>query len=130
MADAINLLSSYRAANGGNLPYIIVLGLVTNYYAFSTGTLQTIVDTAGPGHQFVFITGYCGDYPRDAQNSTIKAFAASHGNVWVADWEPIAAANVYEYTYADHIHLAPAGRVAYANLINQRVSGLWKNITS
>lgn len=124
MADAINLLASYRAANGGNLPHVIVLGLVTNYYAFSTGTLQAIVDTAGPGHQFVFITGYCGDYPRDVQNNTIKAFAASHGNVWVADWEPIAAANVYSYTYADHIHLAPAGRAAYANLINEKVSGL------
>lgn len=124
MADAINLLSSYRAANGGNLPYIIVIGLVTNYYAFNFGTLQTIVDVAGPSHQFVFMTGYCGDYPREAQNNTIKSFAASYGNVHVGDWYPIAAANVYSYTYADHIHLTPAGRSAYANLISQKVSGL------
>lgn len=124
MADAINLLSSYRAANGGNLPRVIVIGLVTNYYAFNAGTLQSILDAAGPGHSFVFMTGYCGDYSRAAQNSTIKAFAASHGNVQVGDWEPIAAANVYSYTYADHIHLAPAGRAAYANLINEKVSGL------
>ena len=124
MADAINLLSSYRAANGGNLPYIIVIGLVTNYYAFNAGTLQSILDAAGPGHAFVFMTGYCGDYSRAAQNDTIRAFAASHGNVRVGDWEPIAAANVYSYTYADHIHLAPDGRVAYANLINAVVSGL------
>ncbi len=124
MADAINLLSSYRAANGGNLPRVIVIGLVTNYYAFNAGTLQSILDAAGPGHSFVFMTGYCGDYSRAAQNSTIKAFAASHSNVQVGDWEPLAAANVYSYTYADHIHLAPAGRAAYANLINEKVSGL------
>ena len=70
------------------------------------------------------MTGYCGDYSCAAQNDTIRAFAASHGNVRVGDWEPIAAANVYSYTYADHIHLAPDGRVAYANLINAVVSGL------
>ena len=67
MFDAINLLASYRASNGGELPYIIVLGLITNYSAFGADTLTTIMDVAGPGHQFVFLTGYCGDYPRGAQ---------------------------------------------------------------
>ena len=124
MTDAINLLAGYRAANGGKLPYIIVIGLVTNYVNFGVDTLRTIMDTAGPGHQFVFITGYCGDYSREAQNNVIKWVANNYANAHVADWVPVVAPNVYSYTYADHIHLTPAGRQAYANLINGVVSGL------
>lgn len=124
MVDAINLLAGYRAANGGNLPYIIVIGLVTNYVNFGTGTLQAIMEATGPGHQFVFMTGYCGDYSRDAQNNTLRWFANSYGNVHIGDWASTVAPYVSSYTYADHIHLTPAGRQAYANLVNQVVSGL------
>jgi peptidoglycan/LPS O-acetylase OafA/YrhL len=124
MTDAINLLAGYRAANGGNLPYIIVIGLVTNYVNFGAGTLQAIMDAAGPGHQFVFMTGYCGDYPRDSQNNTIRWMANNYGNVHVGDWVSVVVPNVDWYTYADHTHLTPAGRQAYANLVYQVVSGL------
>lgn len=124
MFDAINLLAGYRAANGGNLPRIIVIGLVTNYSAFGIDTLQTIMNTAGAGHQFVFVTGNCGDISRDAANNTIKAFAASNGNVFVADWASLIESNLAAYTYADHIHLTPAGRAAYADLINSITSGI------
>ena len=124
MTDAINLLAGYRANNGGNLPYIIVIGLVTNYYPFGTDTLQAVMDAAGPGHQFVFITGYCGDYSREAQNNVIKAMASSHSNVHVSDWVPVVLSNLGGYTYADHTHLTPDGRWAYANMINGAVSGL------
>lgn len=124
MTDAINLLAGYRAANGGTLPRIIVIGLVTNYVNFGVGTLQAIMDAAGPGHQFVFMTGYCGDYSREAQNSTIRWMANNNGNVHVGDWVSVVVPNVDWYTYADHTHLTPAGRQAYANLVNQVVSGL------
>ena len=124
MTDAINLLAGYRAANGGNLPYIIVIGLVTNYVNFGVDTLQAIMSVAGPGHQFVFMTGYCGDYSRDAANSTIRWMANNNGNVHVGDWVSVVVPNVNAYTYADHTHLTPAGRQAYANLVNQVVSGL------
>ena len=124
MTDAINLLAGYRAANGGNLPYIIVIGLVTNYVNFGVGTLQAIMEAAGPGHQFVFMTGYCGDYSRDAANNTIRWMANNYGNVHVGDWVSVVVPNVGWYTYADHTHLTPAGRQAYANLVNQVVSGL------
>lgn len=124
MTDAINLLAGYRADNGGNLPYIIVIGLVTNYYPFGMDTLQAVMDAAGPGHQFVFMTGYCGDYSREAQNNTIKAMASSNGNVHVGDWVPVVLSDLGGYTYADHTHLTPAGRQAYANLISGIVSGL------
>lgn len=124
MTDAINLLAGYRAANGGRLPYVIVIGLVTNYVNFGVDTIRTIMDTAGPGHQFVFITGYCGDYSREAQNNVLKWVANNYSNVRVADWVPVVVPNVNSYTYADHTHLTPAGRQAYANLINGVVSGL------
>ncbi|MBR5046156.1 acyltransferase [Candidatus Saccharibacteria bacterium] len=124
MTDAINLLAGYRAANGGKLPYVIVIGLVTNYVNFGVDTIRTIMDTAGPGHQFVFVTGYCGDYSREAQNNVLKWVANNYSNVRVADWVSVVVPNVNSYTYADHTHLTPAGRQAYANLINGVVSGL------
>ena len=124
MVDGISLIAGYRAANGGTLPYIIVVGLVTNYVDMGVGTLQAIMEAAGPGHQFVFMTGYCGDYSRDAQNSTIRWMANNNSNVHVGDWAVVAAPNVDWYTYADHIHLTPAGRQAYADLIYQVVSSL------
>lgn len=124
MFDAIGLLAGYRAANGGNLPYIIVIGLITNYSAFGIDTLQTIVDTAGPGHQFVFVTGNCGAISRDAQNATLFAFASMNGNVHIADWASVVNQNLAAYTYADNIHLTPLGRQAYADLVNSIVSGL------
>ena len=124
MFDAINLLAGYRAANGGNLPHVIVIGLVTNYSAFGLDTLQRIVDTAGPGHEFVFMTGNCGAISRDAANNTIRAFANSHGNVHVGDWYSVVINNLAAYTYADNIHLTPAGRQAYADLVNNITSGL------
>ena len=125
MVDAINLLAGYRAANGGTLPRVIVIGLITNYTNFGVGTLQAIMDAAGPGHQFVFITGYCKDaYSRASQNQTLVWMANNYGNVHVADWVPIADANASSYLYADRIHLTPAGRQAYANMVNQATSGL------
>lgn len=123
MYDAINLVAGYRAANGGTLPRVIVIGLITNYCSFGTGTLQQIMDAAGPGHQFVFVTGYLRDSNRDAQNNTLRWAANAYGNVRVADWVPLAAANP-SYLYADGIHLTPAGRTAYANLVNSATRGL------
>ena len=124
MFDAINLLAGYRASNGGSLPYIIVLGLITNYPNFGADTLATIMDVAGPGHQFVFLTGYCGEYSRSSQNATIQYVADNYSNAHVADWAAIVTGNVGYYTNADHIHLSAAGRIEYANLINQVISGL------
>ena len=122
MYDAINLLAGYRAANGGNLPSIIVIGLITNYCSFGYGTLQAIMDTAGPGHKFVFMTGYLRDHDRTAQNGTLMALANNYGNVRVGDWVPLAAANP-GYLYADGIHLTPSGRSAYAGLVSRTISG-------
>ncbi|MBQ3465160.1 acyltransferase [Candidatus Saccharibacteria bacterium] len=124
MFDAIGLLANYRANSNGNLPYIIVIGLITNYSSFGADTLVSIMDAAGPGHQFVFLTGYCGDYSREAQNATLRYIANSYGNVHIADWAALVSSNPGYYTYADHTHLNPAGRQAYANLISGVVSGL------
>ena len=123
MYDAIDLIAGYRAANGGNLPRVIVIGLITNYCSFGAGTLQQIMNVAGPGHQFVFITGYLRDSNRDSQNATLRYMANAYGNVRVADWVPLAASNP-GYLYADGIHLTPAGRTAYGNMVNAATRGL------
>ena len=128
MTDALNLLAGYRAANGGNLPYTIVISLITNKTTVNASLLQNIVNTAGGNHKFIFVTGYCGNSTclaytdgtpsnRTAQNNALKSFAASHANVKVADWAAIA----YQNTGSDHTHLTGAGRVAYANLIRSSI---------
>ncbi len=124
MADSLNLLATYRSANGGKLPRIIVIGLVTNYYAFTAGTLQNIINTAGPDHEFIFMTGYCGKYSRTTQNNTLRSFAQSHANVHIADWEKMIKNNPGLYTGSDHIHLNARGRTEYANLIKRTMNGL------
>lgn len=128
MTDALNLLAGYRAANGGNLPYTIVISLVTNKTTVNAQLLQNIVNTAGNGHQFIFVTGFCGNANciaytdgtpsnRTAINNTIKSFAASHSNVKVADWAAIALDN----TGGDNTHLSAVGRTGYANLIRNTI---------
>ena len=116
MADAFNLLAGYRAANGGNLPYTIIISLVANYANVTASMLRSLMDTAGPGHRFVFVTGTCRQYSRESQNNAIKS-VANGSSVLVADWAAISTENSVEYTGADGLHLTGAGRIAYANFI-------------
>jgi hypothetical protein len=113
---ATGLIAGYAAS--GHLAKTIVISLATNQRNITELTLRDIVNVAGNDHNFVFITAYAGPLqPRDKQNAALKAFADSHQNVYLADWWSIAHNN-WSLMYADHIHLNPEGRRAYANLIN------------
>jgi lysophospholipase L1-like esterase len=116
MWSARNILANYAAA--GRLPDIIVISLITNDFNISDGLLQGVMDIAGPGHTFIFVTGYAGpQQPREVHNATLKNFVNQHSNAYLADWWELSHNN-WSLMYADHIHLNPEGRRAYANLIN------------
>lgn len=112
---APSIISNIKAQ--GKLPEIIVVSLITNWRNVTEGSFDAIVNAAGPGHKFIFVTGYCGPtYPRDSQNTVLKNYVSSHSDTWLADWHAIAS-NDWSLMYSDRIHLNPAGREAYANLI-------------
>lgn len=119
---ARNILAGYAAT--GKLPEIIVISLITNEATISDGLLQGIVDVAGTGHTFIFVTGYAGpQQPREVQNQALKNYAKNRSNVYVADWWELSHDN-WSLMYADHIHLNPEGRTAYANLINNLIRSI------
>ena len=119
---ARGLIANYGAS--GRLPSIIVVSLATNYRDITESMLQDIINIAGRNHKFILVTAYAGPLqPREKQNATIKSFAAKRSNVYVADWWEVAHDN-WSLMYADHIHLNPSGRQAYANLVSNVIRGM------
>lgn len=119
---ATGILSGYAAS--GKLPSTIVISLATNERNITEALLQDIVNVAGSGHKFILVTAYAGPLqPRDNQNATLKSFADKNSNVYLADWWEVAHNN-WSLMYADHIHLNPSGRTAYANLVSNVIKGM------
>lgn len=119
---ATGILANYGAS--GRLPAIIIVSLVTNQRTITESLLQDIVNVAGSGHKFIFVTGYAGPLqPREEQNSVLKSFAANRGDVYIADWWELAHNN-WSLMYADHIHLNPSGRTAYAILLSNVIRSM------
>lgn len=123
-------LISYYMSRGMS-PNVIVISLITNYRNITAANWQNIIATGGADKSYILVTGYCGNAgcgdgrtSRIAQNNTIYDFAATHGNVYVADWYSLAADNPGAYFYSDNTHLAPNGRTAYAALISGVVNSL------
>ena len=119
---ARGIIANYGAT--GRLPSIIVVSLATNQRTITEQILQDIINVAGNNHKFILVTAYAGPLqPRDTQNATLKAYASKHKNVYIADWWAVSHDN-WSLMYADHIHLNPAGRTAYANLISNVIRGM------
>ena len=119
---ATGILSGYSAS--GKLPGTIVISLATNQRTITDAILQDIVNVAGTGHKFILVTAYAGPLqPREEQNAALKAFANKHDNVYIADWWEVSHDN-WSLMYADHIHLNPAGRAVYANLVSNVIKGM------
>lgn len=119
---ARGIIANYGAS--GRLPAIIVISLATNQRTITDQILQDIINAAGDNHKFILVTAYAGPLqPRDTQNVTLKNYAAAHDNVYVADWWAVSHDN-WSLMYADHIHLNPSGRTAYANLLSNVIRGM------
>jgi peptidoglycan/LPS O-acetylase OafA/YrhL len=119
---ARGIIANYGSS--GRLPSIIVISLATNQRTITEQTIQEIIDVAGKDHKYILVTAYAGPLqPRDEQNATLKSYASSHDGVYLADWWNVAHDN-WSLMYADHIHLNPAGRTAYANLLSNVIRGM------
>ena len=126
---AAGIIASYKAR--GTAADVYVIGLITNYRAISAATWQNVVNAGGADKKYILVTGYCGNSlcgdpltNRATQNNSIYNFAATHSNVYVADWWSYVKDNPGAYFYEDHTHLAPNGRTAYAALIKRVLMSL------
>lgn len=119
---ARGIIANYGSS--GRLPAIIIISLATNYRNITDDILQGIINAAGNNHKFILVTAYAGPLqPRETQNATLKKYASSRNNVYVADWWAVSHDN-WSLMYADHIHLNPSGRTAYANLLSNVIKGM------
>jgi len=119
---ARGILANYGSS--GRLPSIIVISLATNQRTITDQILSDIINVAGNNREFILVTAYAGPLqPRDAQNAALKSFASARGNVYIADWWAVSHDN-WSLMYADHIHLNPSGRTAYANLLSNVIKGM------
>ena len=117
-----SILAGYAAT--GKLPSIIVVALATNYRNITEKTLADIKGVIGKNHKLVLTTAYAGPLqPREKQNQVLKDYAKKHKDVYIMDWWTVAHNN-WSLMYADHIHLNPEGRTAYANLLNNVLRGI------
>ena len=117
-----SILAGYAAS--GKLPNVIVVALATNYRDITESTLADIKSVIGKNHKLVLTTAYAGPLqPREKQNKVLKEYAKKHKDVFIMDWWEVAHNN-WSLMYADHIHLNPEGRTAYANLLNNVLRGV------
>lgn len=102
------------------LPRRVVVHTGTNGGATVTD-LENIVQAIGPGHEITFVTVQLPDHSKYSfearTNAYIKSVAARFPFVHVADWHAWSDEHT-GLTYADGIHLPPAGCRAFAYVIS------------
>ncbi|MFC7501775.1 acyltransferase family protein [Nocardioides sp. GCM10030258] len=116
--DVVDQVKRLREA--GRLRKYVVIALGANGAA-PRGTFPQIVDAAGPGHRFVFVTAHA---PRPwvrPYNQSVRAFVAAHPGCALADWRS-ASRRVSDF--ADGIHPGPRGGGIYADVIRRAVRNL------
>ncbi len=116
--DVVDQVKRLREA--GRLRKYVVIALGANGAA-PRGTFPDIVNAAGPGHRFVFVTAHA---PRPwvrPYNQSVRAFVATHPGCALADWRS-ASRRVSDF--ADGIHPGPRGGGIYADVIRQAVRNL------
>ena len=113
MKTTAEVATALRAA-GALRPYV-VLSLATNS-TVTDRVMEEAVAAIGPDHQIVLVTGY-GDRPWiGPTNDQLRAAAARHPNVVVADWQSALAA-APDAVGKDGVHPHEAGRDLYARTL-------------
>jgi len=109
-----------RAASMGD---VVVLDLGYNDMADSTVFRQRIdlaMSALAPVPRVIWLNQRVFADGRAAMNDELVAAAARYANLDVVDWDAVVRADT-GLVYPDGIHLTPAGRVAMAELVRQRV---------
>lgn len=121
--DATESRQAYSApallrAKGAKLPTTVVVHLGTNG-TFPRDTCRRLVRTAGPERRVFLVTVFADRSWEKGNNAMIRRCAAGfeEGRVSVIDWQRVAKQHP-RWFYRDGIHLKPAGRLAFARLLD------------
>lgn len=108
-------------ARGAGLPRNVVVHLGTNG-TFPLSTCKRMIQIAGKDRRVFLVTDHASRSWIKSNNRVIRTCAASfaEGRVHVVDWD-WAASRHPQWLYADRIHLKPAGKAAFAHLIDYAV---------
>lgn len=101
----------------GELRDNVVVALATNG-PVDHGVLEEMSEIVGPNRKMILVNAYA---PRDwipGVNADLDAFAASHGNAWVADWSGAIAPKT-DLLAGDDIHPDKAGGDVFASTIGE-----------
>lgn len=112
--------------NNGTLPRNLIIALGTNGYV-SPSDCTTIVKLAGPNRRVFLVNNRVPRVWQSTNNTRLAAcanntaFAASR--VYLIDWYSYSR-NKSTWFYSDGFHLKPAGKSAYATLLDAKLDAL------
>ncbi|HWD61904.1 MAG TPA: acyltransferase family protein [Humibacter sp.] len=119
--DAPALITQKAAA--GKLRPVVLIGLGTNGY-LGTGTLDRVLQAAGPDRTIVFVNIYADKPWLGEVDGDLAAFVAAHpGRTALADWHD-AIAQHQDLLGPDHIHPDSAGGQIYASCVAEALDRL------
>jgi lysophospholipase L1-like esterase len=108
------------------LPRNVVLALGTNGY-IRTSDCTAIVSAAGTARRIFLVTNRVPRTWQASNNRVLKACDAAFtsSRVVLVDWYTYSAGRA-SWFYSDGIHLKPAGRSAYATMLDAKLDALGK----
>jgi peptidoglycan/LPS O-acetylase OafA/YrhL len=119
MWDAPDVVGLLQAS--GELRPVVVIALGTNG-DFNSGTIDEVVEAAGPGHLFVFVTAHADRDWIPSVNAKLRGLAKGRRSIAVADWDA-AASEVTDFA-SDGIHPGPQGGRAFAGVVEDAIASL------
>lgn len=119
MWDAPDVVGRLQAS--GELRPVVVIALGTNG-DFNSDTIDEVVEAAGPGHVFVFVTAHADRDWIPSVNAKLRGLSDDQRSVAVADWDA-AASEVADFA-SDGIHPGPQGGRAFARVVEDAIASL------
>ncbi len=119
MWDAPDVVGRLQAS--GELRPVVVIALGTNG-DFNSDTIDEVVEAAGRGHVFVFVTAHADRDWIPSVNAKLRGLSDDRRSVAVADWDA-AASEVTDFA-GDGIHPGPRGGRAFARVVEDAIASL------
>lgn len=110
-----------RLKASGRLGTVVVVALGTNG-PITANSMSQMMQVLTACRRVVLVTNHVPLWWQDANNRRLKAAAARHANVVIADWESLAATHP-RWFYPDGVHMPTggSGARAFARLVASKI---------